>query len=163
VQIGKVRVALYHQALKAETSVNNLLTGVFDLESSFTNTVASLAPAPESGERLMPGAVYVLVSSMAGSIMVRNRNILLRAAGPVGFGIGAAWMLLPVTMNNVSGLLWEYERKFPVVADTHLRVREGIEKAGYMARVHSRLAVDKVEETVTEAREVVEGWVRKGK
>ncbi len=55
----------------------------FALEQSFTSTVASLAPpARESGERLMPGLIYVLVAAMAGSIVTRNRNILLRSSVP---------------------------------------------------------------------------------
>ncbi|KAB5580691.1 apolipo protein O-domain-containing protein [Coniochaeta sp. 2T2.1] len=162
-QIRLARLWLYARASSAESSVDRLLTRVFETEASVTSTLSSLAPAPESGERLMPGAVYVLVSSMAGSIFVRNRNVLLRAAGPVGFGVAAAWALLPVTMGNVSGLLWEYERKFPAVADAHLKTREGIEKAGSFARVHAQLGVRKVEETVHDAREAVEGWVRKGK
>jgi organizing structure protein 2 len=162
-QIRLARLWLYGRAASAETQVDALLTRVFDAEASVTKTVSSLAPPPESGERLMPGAVYVLVSSMAGSIFVRNRNILLRAAGPVGFGVAAAWTLLPVTTANVSSLLWEYERRFPAVADAHLRTREGIERGVSFARVHARLGVAKVEETVHEAREAVEGWVRKGK
>lgn len=162
-QIRVARLWLYARASSAETSVDQLLARVFDAEASAASTLASLAPPPESGERLMPAAVYVLVSSMAGSIFVRNRNVLLRAATPLGFGLAAAWTLLPVTMGNVSSLLWEYERRFPAVADAHLRTREGIEKGVSFARVHTRLGVQKVEETVHEAREAVEGWVRKGK
>jgi organizing structure protein 2 len=162
-QIRLARLWLYARASGVETSLDNLLNRVFDAEASVASTLSSLAPPPESGERLMPGAVYVLVSSMAGSIFVRNRNVLLRAAGPVGFGVAAAWTLLPVTTRNVSNLLWEYERRFPVVADAHLRTREGIERGVSFARVHARLGVRKVEETVHDAREAVEGWVRKGK
>lgn len=162
-QIRLARLWLYTRASTAETTLDNLLNRVFDAEASLTGTLSSLAPPPESGERLMPGAVYVLVSSMAGSIFARNRNILLRAASPLGFGLAAAWTLLPVTMGNVSNLLWEYERRFPAVADAHLRTREGFEKGVSFARVHARLGVRKVEETVHDAREAVEGWVRKGK
>ncbi len=162
-QIRVARLWLYARASGAEASLDNFLNRVFDAEASVTSTLSSLAPPPESGERLMPGAVYVLVSSMAGSIFVRNRNVLLRVAGPVGFGVAAAWTLLPVTMGNVSRLLWEYEKKFPVVADAHLKTREGFEKGVSFARVHARLGVRKVEETVHDARETVEGWVRKGK
>ena len=162
-QIRLARLWLYARAASAENQVDHLLTRAFDAEASVAGTLSSLAPPPESGERLMPGAVYVLVSSMAGSIFVRNRNVLLRAAGPLGFGVAAAWALLPVTMGNVSSLLWEYERRFPAVADAHLRTREGIERGVRFAKVHARLGVEKVEETVHDAREAVEGWVRKGK
>jgi organizing structure protein 2 len=135
----------------------------FALEQAFTSTVASLAPPRESGEKLMPGLVYVLVAGMAGSIVARNRTVLLRGATPLALGLGAAWVVLPVTMGNVSALLWEYERRFPAVADAHVRTREGIEQGIYFARVHADLAQRKVHEGVRDAREAIEGWVRKGK
>lgn len=147
----------------AEDAVNGAMARAFALERSFTSTIASLAPPRESGEKLMPGLVYVLVAGMAGSIIARNRNVLVRGAAPLALGLGAAWAVLPVTMGNVSGLVWEYEKKVPAVADAHLRTREGIENGVYMARVHAELAQRKVYEGVRDAREALEGWVRKGK
>lgn len=135
----------------------------FDLEQSFTGTVASLAPPRESGERLMPGLIYVLVASMAGSIVSRNRNVALRVAAPVALGLGAAWTFIPVTMGNVSELAGRYERRFPAIADAHARARDGVETGWRFAKVHSDLAVQKVDETVSDAREIVEGWIKSGK
>jgi len=143
--------------------VNAAMSRAFSLEQSFTSTIASLAPPRESGERLMPGLVYVLVAGMAGSIVARNRNVLLRASAPLALGLGAAWAVLPVTMGNVSGLLWEYEQRFPAVADAHVRTREGVEKGVRFVKVHGDLAASKVTEAVAEVREKAEGWVRKGK
>lgn len=111
----------------------------------------------------MPGSIYVLVAAMAGSIVSRNRNILIRAAFPLAVGIGAGWACLPVTMTNVSDLLWTYEKRFPAVAEGHIRTRESIEKAWRMAKVHTQQAVNVVDEKVGEGREAVEEWVRKGK
>ncbi|KAK5658807.1 hypothetical protein OQA88_1619 [Cercophora sp. LCS_1] len=162
-QIRLGRLFLYRQACTAEDAVNNAMARAFSLEESFTSTVASLAPARESGERLMPGLVYVLVAGMAGSIVARNRNILLRASAPLALGIGAAWVVLPVTMGNVSALAWKYEQRFPAIAEAHVATREGIEKGVRFAKVHSDLATHKVAEKVGEVRETVEGWVRKGK
>lgn len=133
------------------------------LEDSFTSTVASLAPSPQSGEKLMPGTLYVLVAAMTGSIVSRNRNIVLRGAIPLAVGIGAGWVVLPVTMRNVSDLLWKYEQRFPAVADGHIRTREGIEKAWRMARIHTQQAVNIVDDKVSGGRAVVEDWVKKGK
>ncbi|KXX77471.1 MICOS subunit MIC26 [Madurella mycetomatis] len=162
-QIRRARLYLYSQACTAEDAVNGAMARAFALEQSFTSTVASLAPPRESGEKLMPGFIYVLVAGMAGSIVARNRNVLLRGATPLALGLGAAWAVLPVTMGNVSALLWEYEKKFPAVADAHVRTREGIEQGVHFARVHADLAQRKVHEGVRDAREAVEGWVRKGK
>jgi organizing structure protein 2 len=111
----------------------------------------------------MPGSLYVLVAAMTGSIVSRNRNVLLRATVPVAVGIGTGWVVLPVTMRNVSDLLWKYEQRFPAIADGHIRTRQGIEKAWRMARVHTQQAVNIVDDKVSSGREAVEGWVKKGK
>jgi len=163
VQIGKSRLFLHSHVMAVENKVNELMNSFLHLESSFTSTIASLAPSPQSGEKLMPGTLYVLVTAMTGSIISRNRNILLRATFPLAVGIGAGWIVLPTTMRNVSDLLWKYEERFPAIADGHIRTRQSIEQAWKFARVHTQLAVDKVDETVHEGREAVEGWVRKGK
>ncbi|KAK4105463.1 hypothetical protein N658DRAFT_555945 [Parathielavia hyrcaniae] len=162
-QIRRARLFLYAQACGAEDAVNGAMARVFALERSFTSTVASLAPPRESGERLMPGLIYVLVAGMAGSIVARNRNVLVRGAAPLALGLGAALVVLPVTIGNVGGLAWEYEKRFPAVADAHLRARDGVAQGVYMARVHTELAQRKVHEGVRDAREALEGWVRKGK
>lgn len=163
VQIGRARLFLYEHATRAEDAVNRGMDQAFHLEKSFTQTVASLAPARESGEQLMPGLVYVLVAGMAGSIVSRNRNVLLRAAAPLALGVGAGWLVLPVTMNNVSGLLWKYEQKFPVIAEAHIRTRENIFKSLEMAKIHSQASRQYVDEKVTGVRDTVEDWVKKGK
>ncbi|PSS16928.1 hypothetical protein M430DRAFT_67244 [Amorphotheca resinae ATCC 22711] len=162
-QIGKTRLFLYGHVSAAENKINEIMDSAFNLESSFVSTVASLAPPPQSGEKLMPGSLYVLVAAMTGSIVTRNRNIVLRAALPLAVGIGAGWVVLPITMRNISDLLWKYEERFPAIADGHIRTREGIEKAWSMAKLHSQLAVNAVDEKVTSGREAVEGWVKKGK
>jgi organizing structure protein 2 len=143
--------------------VNEVMDSAFDLETNFVNTIASLAPSRESGEKLVPGSLYVLVAAMAGSIVARNRNIVLRATLPLAVGIGAGWVVLPNTMGNVSDLLWKYEQRFPAIADGHIRTRDGIEKAWRMARVHTQQAGNIIDEKLTSGREVVEGWVQKGK
>jgi organizing structure protein 2 len=139
------------------------MDSIFNLEQSFTSTLASLAPPRESGEKLMPGAIYVLVAAMAGSIVTRNRNIVLRASVPVALGVGAGWAVLPITMRNVSDLAWRYEQKVPAVANTHIQISEGWEKGIRFAKVHKDLGVRYVDEKVTDARETVEGWVKQGK
>lgn len=162
-QIGKTRMFLYSHVAAAEDKVNEAMDSALGLEASFTSTIASLAPPPQSGEKLMPGALYVLVAAMTGSIVSRNRNILLRASVPLAVGVGAGWIVLPITMRNVSELLWKYEQKFPVIADTHIRTREGIQKAWRMAKIHSEQAVNIVDDKVSSGRDAVEGWVKKGK
>ncbi|PNY29746.1 MICOS complex subunit [Tolypocladium capitatum] len=163
VQVGKARLFLYKCVVTVEDKVNETVDSAFHLEQSFTNTIASLAPPRESGERLMPGAIYVLVAAMAGSIVTRNRNVLLRATMPLALGIGAGWTVLPVTMRNVSDLAWKYEQRFPAVAESHVKLREGIRKGVSFAKVHKEVGVRYVDDKVTDAREAVEGWVKQGR
>ena len=147
----------------AEDKLNQSVDSAFDLEESFTQTIASLAPPRESGEKLMPGGIYVLVSAMAGSILTRNRSIVLRATVPLALGIGAGWVVIPITMANIAELAWKYEKKFPVVADTHIAIRDNVEKGIKFAKVHTQVGAQMVSDKVTDAREAVEGWVKEGK
>ncbi|KUI62503.1 MICOS subunit MIC26 [Cytospora mali] len=162
-QVREVRLFLYRHACNAEDAVNRTMDRAFNLEKSFTDTIASLAPPAESGEKLMPGMVYVLVAAMAGSIVTRRSNILLRATVPAAFGVGMASTVLPFTMNNVSELTWKYEQRFPVVAQGHIQAKESLRRGVSFVKVHAKLGQDIVDEKVKGVRETVEEWVRKGK
>jgi len=147
----------------AEDKVNSALASALKLENDFTNTIASLAPARETGERLLPNGIYVLVAAMAGSIVTRNRNIVLRATVPAIVGFAAAKAVLPVTMRNVGDLAWSYEQRFPALADTHARVHDRVGRFVETGVAHSKMSVIMLEDKVAGVRETVEGWVRKGK
>lgn len=161
-QIRQARLFLYAHALSAENGFNDFLSRVLHIENAFTNTVASLAPSPESGERLLPGGVYVIVSAMAGSIVSRNRGVFLRTASPLAFGTAAAWYLLPVTMRNISDLVWEYEKKVPVVAEQHLKIRDQAEYIWTTGVAHSGMARQRMEDKIGDARRKLEELVSKG-
>lgn len=161
--VREARLFLYRHACSAEDAVNRTMARAFHLEKSFTDTVASLAPPPASGEKLMPGLVYVLVAAMAGSIVTRRSNILLRATVPAAFGVGMGWTVLPITMGNVGDLAWRYEQRFPAVAESHVKTREAWQNTVSFARAHRQVAVQTVDEKVKSVRETVEDWVRKGK
>lgn len=139
------------------------MSAVLHQEHTFTQTIASLAPAPETHERMMPGALYVLVAAMTGSIVSRNRNILLRATVPFAVGLGAAWILLPVTTRNVGDLVWTYEEKVPLISINHMRIRGAVEEGWRQAKIREEATMKWVDERVGESREAVEGWVRKGR
>ena len=149
--------------MTAENGLNNMMTSFLNLENSFTSTIASLAPSPITGERLMPGSLYIIVSAMGGSIISRNRNIILRATVPLAVGIGAGYVVLPHTMRNIGDLVWTYEERVPVLAMNHMRLRGAAEETWRQTIVHSRLASAWTDEKVRGGREAIEGWVRKGK
>jgi len=163
VHIARARLGLYQQAVRAEGALDSALTTTLKLEHSFTSTVRSLAPPPESNEKVLPGALYVLVASMAGSIVTRNRNLLLRASVPLAVGITAAHLVLPITTANVGELAWRYEKKYPVLADTHLRTRESIRHWIETGKAHTLGTVGLVEDKLADTRQNLEGWVRKGR
>lgn len=162
-QVRTARLQLYKLSVTAEDSVNNFMTGALRLEHSFTSTVASLAPPPTANEALVPGMIYVLVSAMAGSIITRNRNILLRATVPVIFGVTAGYVAIPVTMRNVGNLVWKYEEKYPVVRDTHLQIKERAQYIWETGKAHTGMTVSRTEGLLDEARTKMEDWVKKGK
>lgn len=143
--------------------MNGAMDRAFSLEQTFTSTIASLAPPRSSGEQLVPGLCYVLVASMAGSIVARNRGLLARAAAPLALGVGAGWLVLPITMRNVSDLLWRFEQRVPAVAGAHLAARDGVQKGWGFATAHARLGRDFVDGKVHAARDLVEDWVKQGK
>jgi organizing structure protein 2 len=132
-------------------------------EHTFTSTVASLAPPKESNEKLLPGGIYVLVAAMAGSILSRNRNILIRFVTPVVTGVTAAHYVVPRTTENVGNLIWRWEERFPVVRDNHLRVSGGVRHFVETGKAHSQMGLAMAEEKVAGVRESVEEWVRKGR
>jgi MICOS complex subunit MIC26 len=136
---------------------------VLDKETSFTNTIASLAPARETGEQLLPGAIYVLVATMTGSIITRNRGLFLRTTFPLAVGITAGWMLIPVTMRNITDLSWEYEKKVPLISNTHAEISGFTKEAWRQTKVHAKLVADWADERAAAGREKVESWVQDGK
>ncbi|KHJ35325.1 putative mitochondrial protein [Erysiphe necator] len=163
VEIGKARLQLYTHISFLEEKLNKFMDSAFNLEESFTSTIASLAPEPYTGEKLMPGSLYVIVAAMAGSIIARRHNILVRATLPLAVGITAGWTLLPITSQNISNLVWKYEQKFPVIADSHIRTKQAIKKAEKMAKIHSQQVVETVNEKVGASRSAIEDWVSRGK
>lgn len=109
----------------------------------------------------MPGSLYVLVAGMAGSIVSRNRNIVLRASVPAAFGLGAAWLLLPITTRNVGDLVWSWEERVPAIAMNHMRVRGAVEEGVRIAKERVEQTIRWSEAAVKDGREVLEGWVKK--
>lgn len=154
---------LHKYAVKAEDGVNNFMTSALNLEHSFTSTLYSLKPPRETGERIMPNSLYVFVSAMAGSIVTRRSNILLRATVPFAAGLGAANYLLPLTTHNVGQLVWTYEQRVPVIAENHERIQERVTRFWETSRAHSAMGVQMLTDKTKEARESAEEWVRKGR
>ncbi|GAA5848553.1 hypothetical protein JCM3766R1_005292 [Sporobolomyces carnicolor] len=87
----------------------------------------SLQQVVSPQDQLNPGAMYVAVATLAGSILGRNRNILLRAALPPAFLLVSLDYFLPHTASN----LWA---KAEAVEAAHFpevrRLRERVQSLG---------------------------------
>lgn len=162
-QVRKARLFLYDQTLAAEDGINSLMSFVLNKETSVANTIASLAPGPETGEQLLPGAIYVLVATMTGSIISRNRGLFLRATFPLAVGVTAGWLLIPVTMSNIADLSWEYEKNVPLISNTHAQIGGFTKEVWRQTKVHATLAADWADEKAAASRGKVESWVQDGK
>ena len=163
VQIRHTRLALYGYSLEAEKSLNAFMKRAFTLERDFTQTVASLAPPADSNETVMPGLIYILVATLAGSIVTRNRGIILRTAVPIAFGTTAAYAALPVTMRNVGDLYEKYESRYPEVQRIHRQVNQETRYIWETGKAHSAMTVQRGEDLLDEAKKKMEDWVRQGK
>ena len=162
-QVRQGRLLLHSYVSRGEDSANAFMSTLLQHEHSFTSTMASLAPPRDSKERLLPASIYVLVATMAGSIISRNRNILIRATFPAAVGIGTAWTVLPITMQNVSDLAWEYEERSPFVKENHLRVRAAVIAAVKASKEQSEGLRKGIDEGMRRGRQTVEDFVRKGR
>lgn len=161
-QVKRTRLFIHGYAAQAEDAVNSGMTRFMSAEKDFTSTITSLAPSKETNEKLLPGSIYVLVASMAGSIAARNRNIILRFLTPVVTGVVTAKYVVPRTTENVERLIWSYEEKFPVIRDNHIRAQQSIKHFIETGKAHSQMGLAMAQEKVQGVRESVQDWISKG-
>ncbi|CUS07999.1 unnamed protein product [Tuber aestivum] len=161
-EIRKARLFLHAHTVFLQKHIDLAFSSYLSYEHSITTTISSLAPPKSSEEKVVPGVLYVAVSTMAGSIIARNRMFPIRALTPVLIGIGAGRYFLPETTRNVGNLVWEWEKMVPRVAERHLLVQHGIEEAVRASGKAVRDGRKVVDENVSRGRSIVEGWVKKG-
>lgn len=130
---------------------DEMLDNLHARERTIVQTIAGLAPPRESPEKVLPGLVYTGVTAMGGSLLVRNRNILLRGVTPLVVFVVAMNGFLPETSERVGDLLWEWEGKVSGVREAHTAVRDGVKNA-----------VDAVEGAWVKGRKEIEGVVGSG-
>ena len=86
--------------------------------------IKSLIPADES---LTPGALYVGVATLTGSVLTRNRTIFLRFSLPPALFLLSMNQFLPKTSHNVSEYLSLLEQAHaPALAEAHSQFNESI-------------------------------------
>ena len=161
-EIRRARLFLHAHTVLLQKHIDLAFSKYLSYEHSITTTISSLAPPKSSEEKVVPGVLYVAVSTMAGSIIARNRMLPIRALTPVFVGVGAGWYFLPETTRNVADLVWEWEKTVPEVAEKHLLIRRGIEEVVEVSEKAIKDGRRAVDENVSRGRSIVEGWVKKG-
>lgn len=68
-----------------------------------------------------------MVATLSGSIVARNRSIVLRALSPLLFGVAAFGYFLPQTYSNTGKLIWHFEQRVPAIAKAHIDTRKSID------------------------------------
>ncbi|EPS44213.1 hypothetical protein H072_1790 [Dactylellina haptotyla CBS 200.50] len=162
-QIGVGRKVLHTEVTKVQRHLDRLFDKYLHIEHSVTTTVADLAPSHRSGETIIPGAIFVAISAMAGSVVARRRMFPVRFLTPVITGVAASWYFLPETSRNVGNLAWKWEQKVPQVAETHMAIRNGVVDGWKATTDGYKSARGYVEDSTSSARRTIEGWVKTSK
>ncbi|KAJ1974031.1 hypothetical protein H4R35_003808 [Dimargaris xerosporica] len=90
VAVKSARVEAQHYAELTRQSV----------QKSIKNTVAKDEP-------IFPGALYVTVAGLAGSVATRQRNILFRWTAPLAFAAVSSFYFMPKTARSISHRLYD--------------------------------------------------------
>ncbi|ODQ67705.1 hypothetical protein NADFUDRAFT_48380 [Nadsonia fulvescens var. elongata DSM 6958] len=130
----------------AEDKVDSTFEKYLSTEKKVTKTILDLK---DPKEETLAGGVYVLVSTLSGSILARNRSFPIRFLTPLIFGIGAFRFFLPGTYANTGKLIWRYEQEYPEIVQAHTTTKESIEKL-----------VNNVEKSSEQVNEALENGVR---
>ncbi|SAM00232.1 hypothetical protein [Absidia glauca] len=77
-------------------------------------------------EDILPNAVYVGVAALAGTIIARNRNIVLRFMASTAMATAASFYFLPKTTHNLGVQLDRLERKYPELGEAHASVNKAV-------------------------------------
>ncbi|KAM0786090.1 hypothetical protein ACM66B_006901 [Microbotryomycetes sp. NB124-2] len=109
----------YFTARDHARAASNRWIGIEDTAEAHLKRVV----APE--ESLTPGAFYIAIGTLAGSILTKNRNFLLRlAAPPVAFVASTAYFM-PKTYENLSERYEGFEQAhLPQLTELRAKVRQ---------------------------------------
>ncbi|GAA95895.1 uncharacterized protein L969DRAFT_88737 [Mixia osmundae IAM 14324] len=136
--------SFYAQTVQASNkTVDSLL--------SAENQLAKEAKAIRApNEPLTPHLLYVGIAALTGSILTRNRNILLRLTIPPLFLFGSASYLLPATTQNLVNRVSELEHRH---APGFARSQDA---AFGQARQSLGWAQSRIEKTASDAKKRIE-------
>ncbi|KAI8992010.1 apolipo protein O-domain-containing protein [Mycotypha africana] len=148
-----------HQTLQqgkshVDTWVNKYKTVENDLKTDIDNII-------DKNEEIMPNILYVGVAALAGTVIARRRNIVLRFLTSTTLAIGTSYYLLPKTTCNVGHKLQKLENRYPQLKSIHQQVDHAITDARKQADETVRKLRGTVDENTSFLRKKVEQNVDK--
>lgn len=66
-------------------------------------------------------------------------------------------------MRNTGDLIWEYEKRVPAVADSHMAIRGAAIEAWHQMRKQTQSTVDWADRAATDTRKKIEDAVSEGR
>ncbi|KAJ1969113.1 hypothetical protein IWQ62_000828 [Dispira parvispora] len=103
---SRLQLAIKEARLKAERAASLAVTHKniavdrwIEFERHTGSVIRNTIPREE---RLFPGAIYVAVAGLAGSIFSRKRNFLVRWTTPLVFAAASSFYFLPGTARTLS-------------------------------------------------------------
>ncbi|CDS13548.1 hypothetical protein LRAMOSA05724 [Lichtheimia ramosa] len=111
---------------EGKTHVSSLHKEWKQFEQCVKNTVKQTI---DKDEEILPNGLYVGVAALAGTILARNRNIVIRFVTSTALAVGTAHYLLPKTTHNVAVQLEKVESKYPELQSAHKSLNDAINDA----------------------------------
>ncbi|TFK65863.1 hypothetical protein BDN72DRAFT_962195 [Pluteus cervinus] len=139
-QIGVARRSTTQAVRDAHSQTQELVSKWIGVEHAVENRIKSIV---DPTEPLTPGALYVGIAALSGSVIARNRFIGTRLLLPPAFFFLALNHFLPKTSHNLSSYFASLEETyFPTLAQKH-----------DVANAHSAMAWERLKESSKEGRE----------
>ncbi|TCD61112.1 hypothetical protein EIP91_009030 [Steccherinum ochraceum] len=145
-QIGVARRAVTSTYLDGHARVQEMVSRWIGVEKAVEKRVKSII-APD--EPLTPGLLYVGVATLTGSIIARNRFILMRLVLPPALFFLSLNHFIPKTSHNLSAYFGSLEETyFPTFAEKHAIASAHIAMTWEMAKEKTRDSREKLSEGV---------------
>lgn len=104
----RARESTVESYVHLQNYLNKGYTKYNNTERQVTGTLSELH---HKSEDLFPNAIYVVIATLSGNIMARQRTFVAKAVFPVTLGIVSFKYFLPETFRNVSGFVWRLEQQ----------------------------------------------------
>ncbi|CAJ0753376.1 23001_t:CDS:10, partial [Entrophospora sp. SA101] len=105
--IRDTRIKIIKSSKELEKKINNITDKWIEKEKHAEKLLKEVI-SPD--EKLMPNVLYIAVAGLAGTIVARNSNILVRIISPLLFTVSSSYYFLPKTSRNIASKLQEYEK-----------------------------------------------------